>query len=253
MRILPVIDLLGGVVVRGVAGERDKYRPVRSVLAGEPTPAAVARAFADTFAATEVYVADLDAIAGDEPAWEDYEAIAAAGLRLWVDAGVADADRASALARAKIDSRPLHRLILGLESLRRPRDLQQIAGALPRERLVFSLDLKDGRPLADSPAWPASPLEIARVAYELGIRQFIVLDLSRVGAGQGTGTEWLCGEILKRWPDVELTGGGGVRSAEDLKQLARYGLSHVLVASALHDGRLTFPLPLGEGGGAAAG
>ena len=43
MKILPVIDLKGGVVVRGVAGRRDEYRPivsqaVRRCVAGERGP-----------------------------------------------------------------------------------------------------------------------------------------------------------------------------------------------------------------------
>jgi uncharacterized protein related to proFAR isomerase len=37
---------------------------------------------------------------------------------------------------------------------------------------------------------------------------------------------------------LELTSGGGVACAEDLKRLADDGLDYALVASALHDARL---------------
>lgn len=65
MHILPVIDLLDGQVVRAVAGERARYRPVRSRLAGDADPVAVAAALLELAPFAAVYVADLDAIAGD--------------------------------------------------------------------------------------------------------------------------------------------------------------------------------------------
>ena len=33
MRVIPVIDLMGGVAVHAVRGERERYRPVRSLIA----------------------------------------------------------------------------------------------------------------------------------------------------------------------------------------------------------------------------
>ncbi|MCA9270670.1 MAG: hypothetical protein KDA41_19445, partial [Planctomycetales bacterium] len=92
--ILPVIDLLGGQVVRGVAGRREEYRPIVSRIAAGSAPTQVAAALAQRFGFRDAYVADLDAIAGAEPAWEDYQAIADAGLQLWVDAGAGEVDRA---------------------------------------------------------------------------------------------------------------------------------------------------------------
>ena len=109
MRVIPVIDLKGGLVVHGVAGDRSRYRPVVSVLAADPRPRSIAMAFANALGADEVYVADLDAIAGQEPDWPSYEQIAAAGLRLWVDAGIGEAGRARQLARGADAWKPLGR------------------------------------------------------------------------------------------------------------------------------------------------
>ena len=64
VQLIPVIDLMGGQVVRGVGGNRNNYAPVESCFARDPSPGAVARAFAEHFLSTEVYVADLDAIRG---------------------------------------------------------------------------------------------------------------------------------------------------------------------------------------------
>jgi phosphoribosylformimino-5-aminoimidazole carboxamide ribotide isomerase len=240
MRILPVLDLLGGLVVRGVAGRRSQYRPIVSPLAADPRPGTVARAFVERLGLRECYVADLDAIAGAEPAWAVYRELTERGLRLWIDAGTADVPRAAALARFEHAGRRLARVVAGLETVPDEQALQAIAGAVGEERLSFSLDLRDGHPLTSSPGWAGrGPIEIAAVAVAAGARSLIVLDLARVGVGGGVGTEPLCHELHARWPHVELVAGGGVRSIADVKSLAAAGCHAALVASVLHDGIIT--------------
>lgn len=245
MLVLPVVDLMGGQVVRGIAGRRAEYRPVEGVLAGDARPATVARAFAEQLGLRAAYVADLDAIAGGEPDWDAYAVIAACGLELWVDAGAADIYRARKLAEFSAAGRPLARIIVGLESLTKLDPLPDLIGAVGSDRFVFSLDLKDGRPIfldrrqQASKDTDASPLDIARFAVRGGVRSMIVLDLARVGVGQGLGTNDLCRDLHARFPDLELISGGGVRDLADLRALADCGCRAALVASALHDGRLT--------------
>ncbi|HKB34931.1 MAG TPA: HisA/HisF-related TIM barrel protein, partial [Gemmataceae bacterium] len=60
-----------------------------------------------------------------------------------------------------------------------------------------------------------------------------------VGAGSGTGTEELCRWLAEAYPGVEVAAGGGVHGPDDLRRLRTCGVRAVLVASALHDGRLT--------------
>jgi len=65
MRVVPVIDLKAGTAVHAVRGERESYRPVRSVIAGADGDAlALAHAFRAQLGLDELYVADLDAIGG---------------------------------------------------------------------------------------------------------------------------------------------------------------------------------------------
>ena len=88
MKLLPVMDLKADSVVRAVAGRRYEYQPVPSQLADDASPAGIARAFKQSCGFQQVYVADLDAIAGGEPNWDTYESIADSGLRLVLDAGI---------------------------------------------------------------------------------------------------------------------------------------------------------------------
>jgi len=259
MRVIPVIDLMGGHVVRGVAGDRSRYRPVVSVLAQDAAPRSIARAFVRRLGAREVYVADLDAIAGREPDWDAYGQIAAAGLRLLVDAGIGDARRARQMAAWAAAGSSWAGLVVGLESLRDPKQLPAIYPVVASHACMFSLDLRNGEPLAGSAVWQSSDpqftarlatdltdrarqtgtaRQIADVAVRTGFRRLLVLDLASVGVNQGPATALLCRELRDAYPEIELTTGGGVRGFEDLQLLARCGCDAVLVAAALHDGRL---------------
>jgi phosphoribosylformimino-5-aminoimidazole carboxamide ribotide isomerase len=228
--ILPVLDLMGGQVVRGIAGRRQEYRP----LAPQSDPLVVANAFRDQFGLTTLYLADLDAIAGRPPALRLYQQLMDTGLSLWVDAGLKRSSDAENLVR-----RGVSRVIAGLETLGGPRDLDELIRTWTPQAIVFSLDLKAGAPLA-STAWETcDPLAIAERAVAAGATSVLLLDLTRVGVGQGIGTEPMCRACRARWPALELIAGGGVRGPADLERLATIGVDHVLVASALHDGSLT--------------
>jgi phosphoribosylformimino-5-aminoimidazole carboxamide ribotide isomerase len=130
-------------------------------------------------------------------------------------------------------------IVAGLESIPSPQALTQICDLVGPERMIFSLDLKLGIPLTNSPDWSGiSAEQIATIAFRSGVRRMIVLDLARVGMGEGVGTEPLCRSLGCRLPELEIIGGGGVRGSGDLDSLARAGCAGALVASALHDGRL---------------
>lgn len=234
MRILPVLDLKDGVVVRGVAGRRQEYRPIVSQLTTSCLPLDVAHAFRDALGLDELYFADLDAIAGAPPSFELYRKLRSDRFRLWIDAGVRHVEDAITLADAGIE-----RIVVGLETVTGPESLMNISRQVGGDRVVFSLDLRDGVPLGDRAAWNHEDAEtIAARAVASGVRSLIVLDLSRVGVGEGIGTEDLCRRLARNHPELLLVAGGGVRNIDDLRSLHRNGIRAALVASALHDKKI---------------
>lgn len=244
MRVIPVIDLMGGLVVRGVAGRRSEYRPIVSRIAPDAAPQSVARAFVEKFGFATAYVADLDAISfppeQKEYSVPCYRAIASAGLSLWLDAALGSAKTGAylleTLARLEIPTE----WVIGLESLASPAALHEIDQLIDPQQLIASLDLKDGQPLTIIEPWKArSPLDLAGELLATGISRLIVLDLADVGTGGGTRTLGLCREIRRAFPGIQLIAGGGVRGIDDLRLLAGAGCDGALVASALHDGRIT--------------
>ncbi len=234
-RLIPVIDLKAGHAVLGIGGRREEYRPVVSRLTPSSRPGDVARALVQNYYPREIYVADLDAIAGAAPDWSVYAEIKLTGVELWVDAGIRDMQRAREMVRAGIAG-----VVCGLESLPGPELLRDALAAFGPEQVIFSLDLKNGRPLGDLRAWPLldGAMDVTSHVIEQGVRRLIVLDLARVGRGQGAGTLDLCRAIAGRHPQVEIIAGGGVRGPDDLLEMKAAGIAGALVASALHDGRI---------------
>jgi len=233
MRVVAVLDLLRGQVVRGIAGRRADYRPIVSQLTRSTHPVEVARAFRSQLGLEELYLADLDAIAGAPPCLSLCSELRRERFRLWVDAGIRSPAQASPLIDAGID-----RLVVGLETVAGPESLASLLSA-HGDRVVFSLDLREGQPLGSLEGWEGTDAwTIAAQAVRLGVGRLLVLDLARVGVGGGTGTEALLARLAETFPGLELSAGGGVRGVEDLLRLRALGVKVALAASALHDGRL---------------
>lgn len=238
--LLPVMDLKGGVVVRGVGGRRDEYRAVESVLCDDPSPRVVAKAFREELGLNALYIADLDAIQGTAPpAFDVYRHLAADGARMMIDAGMKNrSDGERFLASAGKSAEWLSGLIVGMESLESADEGRGLADLLG-DRMIFSLDLRNGKPLTGIDAWKRrSPVQIAEEVLPWGVRRMIVLDLARVGVRQGAGHLKICESLRKIDSSIELISGGGVRNSDDVRILLGAGCDRVLVASALHDGAI---------------
>jgi phosphoribosylformimino-5-aminoimidazole carboxamide ribotide isomerase len=235
LQILPVLDVMNGRVVRGIAGRREEYRPVKSVLTESCDALHVAEAIRARFELSAIYLADLDAILHGAPNLEILRTLADAGFLLTVDAGIRCCDDASAIIAAGA-----HLLVAGLETLAGPRELSRLIERFGASRVVFSLDLRDGRPMGNVSAWEKTdPLGIAGQAIEVGCSQFIVLDIARVGTAAGVPTLPLCAKMHARWPDATIITGGGIRGIDDLRRFDPAVVNGVLIASALHNGAVT--------------
>lgn len=224
-RIIPVIDVLSGRVVRAVGGRRDLYEPARSRLTDSTEPIIVAEALLQAAGANELYVADLDSIQGHRPNLKWLRPLAERGVKVMVDAGIrlaADGIPVAASGAA---------IIAGTETLHDYSELGKLIEAWGASRVLLSLDLRNGQAIG----LERDPLEAVKRAADLGVTRFIVLELARVGTGLGPGTEDLCRTIRDRYPTIEVIAGGGVRNSSDVDALLAAGVNAVLVATALHD------------------
>jgi phosphoribosylformimino-5-aminoimidazole carboxamide ribotide isomerase len=223
--IIPVIDLREGEVVHARMGQRADYRPISSTLCRGSTPEAVVGGLLGLAAFPTLYVADLDAIegTGDNEAVLRHLRRRYPGLGLWVDAGFRDPGHCLEWL-----SRDIGDLVLGSETQADWEGLRRLAGSPQAHRIILSLDFAGDRflgPAADpEPAlWPT---------------RVIVMTLARVGSGEGPDLARLR-QIMAKNTGRQLYAAGGVRDLDDLKGLSDAGAAGVLVASALHDGRIS--------------
>jgi phosphoribosylformimino-5-aminoimidazole carboxamide ribotide isomerase len=244
MDIIPVLDMAQGVAVWAKAGDRARYEPVASALAPDAVGDAVAliRAFRRRLGARSCYVADLDAIQGG--------AIQGAMIRelarletgfagtIMVDAGASIPESGFEVLACGASQ-----VVVGLETLRAFTDLVEIVRAVGVERVLFSLDLRMGRPILhpamhDAGGSRSDAVRLTTQALEAGVRSVVLLDLARVGTGCGADLGLIEG-VRKRFPTARLLAGGGVLGRPDLDRLRDAGCDGALVASAIHSGNIT--------------
>jgi phosphoribosylformimino-5-aminoimidazole carboxamide ribotide isomerase len=232
LKIIPVIDILNAKVVHAVRGKRSEYKPLQSILTASVEPLTVARALKN-LGFTDLYIADLDAIIECSTDFQVLkQTIEETGLKLIVDAGVTDLERAQKLLESGVT-----KLVIGTETLTSKAFVADAVKRFGSERVTVSLDLKGEEVLTkllfiDS----KKPLSLLSEFKDMGISNVIVLDLARVGSGEGVNVDFIREALALG--SIEVYVGGGVRDLKDLVELKDLGVSGVLLATALHSGKI---------------
>ena len=233
LAVVPVVDVLGGRVVRAQRGEQASYRPIVSPLAAGSDPA-TARALLSRYApaaAPVLYVADLGdpgRRAAGPPRCRHWAAPGRPGA---VDrrAGFAGARHAGVAPGARAAGRALAR------GVRQRVDRRSGGAGRPGGRPAR-------HPLARCPARPR-PLDPAGCWQRPHAwpGTVVVMTLDRVGADAGPDLDTFA-RLRALAPERRWIGAGGVRDAGDLAAAAAAEAPRSwLVASALHDGRIRAP------------
>jgi phosphoribosylformimino-5-aminoimidazole carboxamide ribotide isomerase len=222
LRVIPVIDLLQGQVVRARAGDRASYRPLISPHSPTSDPVDVVRGLLSIHPFPTLYVADLDAIQNQGNNFQTLRRIREAfpALQMWVDNGAADAGAIETIVDADLGSP-----ILGSES---QRSSELIAQHRDSGRVILSLDFRGdafqgpSEILAEPALWP---------------QRVIVMTLAQVGSGAGPDLARLA-SIQSIAGGREIYAAGGIRDAADLSTLKEAGVAGALIATALHERRI---------------
>ena len=174
----------------------------------------------ELFPFRRMYVADVDALLGEAPQWAALDAVrsAAPHLALWIDAAIRTRADLSEVARRGTP-------VLASEALSAS-EAEQFFRHCPTA--VLSVDYQGDRLLGESALLQRLP----RFGVDL-----IAMNLARVGSDLGPDLDRL--DTLRQLaPGSRLYAAGGVRDADDLRRCSEAGAAGVLVASALHDGRI---------------
>jgi phosphoribosylformimino-5-aminoimidazole carboxamide ribotide isomerase len=233
MKIIPVIDVLNGIAVHGIKGERKQYHPLKSLLCPSAEPVELAFVF-DSLGFTDLYLADLDAILGKSANFNIYnQIISKTSLDLMVDAGISDIATAEKMLETGVS-----KIVIGTETLDRLDFVSQAVKTFGKNRIVVSIDQKGGKILSLSDSIISmNVLSVAQKLVDLGVSQIILLDLDRVGTEYGVNRELL--RNILEVTRVDLLVGGGITSLQELEELKTLDIYGALVATVLHKGKLT--------------
>jgi len=232
VKVIPVIDILNGVAVHAVKGNRKEYKPLKSVLSESADSQDVAKAF-QKLGFAEVYLADLNAIMGNDDNFSVVKRIAkATGLQLMIDAGVNEIAKAKRLIQLGAS-----KIVVGTETLTSIGFVEEAIRTLGPQRVVVSLDMKNGQLLSKlNPCELSDPIDVLLKLQRIGLTQAILLDLARVGSREGVAMAFL--KKVLECVSLQVFVGGGVRDIDDLIKLNKLGVSGALVATALHSGKI---------------
>ena len=233
MKIIPVIDVLNAIAVHGIRGERKRYQPLKSSLCTSASPIDIALTF-ESLGFDSLYLADLDSILGKSTNFNIFrEIMTKTSLDLMVDAGIADLNKAQQVMETGVS-----KIVVGSETLSSLDFVRQAVNAFGENKVVVSIDQKRGKVLGASKAIASmDTASFAQKLANLGVRQIILLDLDRVGTEHGINLT-----ALRNIPEktgVEVLVGGGIRSLHELEELRSLEVSGALVATVLHNGKVT--------------
>ena len=226
MEVIPVIDIKGGIVVHARRGERTGYAPIDSPFAPSAAPRAVVDGILDALPFTKLYIADLDAITGHPGNSSFINTIAAMHptIEFWLDAGFRHAP-----AIEEFLNTPNIDLVLATESIDSLAHYALLRDLIPPHRTLLSLD-RSGTDL----------LGCAALFGQRNVWPDRIIHMNLGVVGTGGGPDWVGLEALRsEAAGCAVFAAGGVRDENDLSRLAALGVSGALVATALHEGRIS--------------
>jgi len=221
VEIIPVIDVMGGKLVHARGGKRADYLPLTSLLTECDAPIEVIKDLLAYHPFSTFYIADLDAIMSNQRDGDLYSDLSNIfpNTVFYLDAGISDMESWQALAIY-----PNIYPVIGSETLL---DILWLSDLAVRTKSILSLDFQYGKFLGDVLLLSSPNLWPERV---------IAMNLDCVGSQRGPDLHLLAD--LKTMSTSSIIAAGGVRNEQDLMELQQRGTEQVLIASALHDGRI---------------
>lgn len=234
MKIIPAIDLQDGKCVRllqGDFGKRTEY---------SDDPAAVAREF-QAMGFDSLHLVDLDgARLGTQENRHIVAAIASeSDLVIQLGGGIRDKTTISNWLAAGVS-----RCVIGSRAVTDPATVKRWLADFGPDRIVLALDVRlteNESPRLATHGWTRSTeIDLWHCVDDYlgaGLQHVLCTDVSRDGAMAGPNLD-LYRDFIARYPAISLQASGGVRHADDLRQLDDLGADAAITGRALLDGKI---------------
>lgn len=226
MEVIPAIDIRGGKCVRLYQGDYEQETVYSE------NPAEVAAQWI-SLGATRLHIVDLDGAKAGEPINLPIisEIISSTSVPVQIGGGIRTFDAAQSAISAGVD-----RVMIGTAAVDQPSLLERLVRELGAERIVVSVDAKDGmvalRGWTESSEVSAS--DLIRQMSDLGVIRFLYTDITRDGTLTEPNFESI--HSLIAGSGTNLLAAGGISSVEHLARLADLGADGAVVGKALYTG-----------------
>lgn len=219
LEIIPVIDLLNGVVVHAKQGMRHLYQPLQSRIVEQTDVTTMCKTFISHYGLNRIYIADLNAINNSGCHTEIINPLfnTMPQIEIWLDGGLQNFN-------SNVVEPPRCTPVLGTETGFSLDDLETYKNR--HSNLVLSLDFNAQGLLGNT--------ELLNCP-ELWPQTIILMDLERVGSEAGINVDRIAMIQSKLLDSQRLYVAGGIRNNPDLIQLDSMGIDGALIASALHN------------------
>jgi phosphoribosylformimino-5-aminoimidazole carboxamide ribotide isomerase len=225
--VIPAVDVLDGKVVRLRQGRYD------DVTVYDDDPGAMVGSWVAQ-GAEIVHVVDLAGARDGSGDRALQQQLGETGLPFQIGGGirtVADATEAVEFGAARV--------VLGTTAVWDPLLLQSVVGAVGSDRIVASIDVRDGK--ATGAGWLDEGRDLEAVLSDLvdaGVSRILATGIATDGTLEGPDTTLLA-DVTRIAPSLALIASGGVGSLSDLVEISRHPVEAAIVGRALYDRRFT--------------
>ena len=226
MEVIPAIDLKNGRCVRLFQGDFNQ----ETVFSDDPLATALSW---EEQGGHRIHVVDLDGAIQGRPTHLEIITSIVSNLRIpvQVGGGIRDLRSAETWLDAGVD-----RIVIGTAAVRDPDMVQEICRKFGSERVVVSVDAKEG--LVALQGWKEAStttvFQLASQMAQIGVVRLLYTDIARDGALSGP--DFITNERLVIETGLAIQASGGVASVEHIKDLVPTGVDGVIVGRAIYTG-----------------
>lgn len=227
MLLFPAVDLLSGKAVRLFQGRYD------DVTVYDEHPVNTAMKFREA-GCTAIHIVDLDGARDGSTVNLDtvVEIKKETGLFCEIGGGIRDMQTVKHYLDAGLD-----RVILGTAAVQDPAFVEEAVKAYGR-KITVGMDLRNG--MVSVKGWTVDSKvscgELISTMSSIGVKHFIITDISKDGAMKGTSLE-LYRELSSKYK-IDITASGGISSLVDIRALREMDLYGAIIGKAYYTGAI---------------
>ncbi|MFQ5782739.1 MAG: 1-(5-phosphoribosyl)-5-[(5-phosphoribosylamino)methylideneamino]imidazole-4-carboxamide isomerase [Nitrosopumilus sp.] len=227
MKVIPAIDLMNGQVVRLYKGD-PKHKTVYS-----NNPVEIAKRW-ESAGADMLHLVDLDATLGVGSNLDVIKKILDS-ISIPVEVAGGLRDKSTALTVSKISKR----IVLGTLAFKDKPLLKSLLNELGSEKIVISVDHKDGEILIKG--WQERTgiklIDAIKEFLDMGFTEFLLTDVSRDGTLKGPDLESL--EQACNLNQANVIASGGISNVNDVKDVKTKNPFGVILGKALYENEIS--------------